>query len=337
MVNLQQLMTVDQTDLESILQEYHVPGMAIGIYTRSSKYYRVVGNRDGQRAVDEHTSFRVASLTKPVFSYLVLQYVVDGILDLDQPLINYYGKRYMDDELIEKLTLRHILSHQSGWPNWARTEPLQFNHEPEPKFGYSGEGMVYLQHILHQLTNQLVFRLMEDKIYSPLGMSHSGFDLQFVRTANRTQPHDSQGQFIDQRRHATTEILDYINRMPRYGNAAGTMWASIADYTTFLHHLMFSSDKVTSSIRELMIQPQCSTGTEGLSWGLGIGIEEFDDQSVLWQWGSDRGFKSYTINFLNDEVGLVIFTNGENGYEVYKAVFEEILDELPYFVKHKSL
>ncbi len=93
--------------------------------------------------VTEHTSFRVASLTKPVFAYLVLKLVDEGVIELDCPLSSYLDKPYLNDPRIDQLTARHVLSHQTGWPNWKWDGELEFEFSLGEKWHYSGEGYVY--------------------------------------------------------------------------------------------------------------------------------------------------------------------------------------------------
>ena len=68
---------------------------------------------------------KAASLVKPVLGHLALT-VFD---DLDEPILG-------------DITIRHVLSHTTGLPNWrtgAEIEPLR---PPGTKWGYSGEAFV---------------------------------------------------------------------------------------------------------------------------------------------------------------------------------------------------
>jgi len=103
-------------------------------------------------AVDEQTVFRTASLSKPVFAYLVMKLTEEGVPELDKPLYQYLKRPLYEypeysglknDDRYKLLTARILLSHQSGFPNWRRVRSggrLNFEFTPGEKFRYSGEG-----------------------------------------------------------------------------------------------------------------------------------------------------------------------------------------------------
>ena len=54
----------------------------------------------------------------------------------------------MKHPFIERLTTRHVLTHQSGFSNWRSQNPdgkLRFNFEPGSEYLYSGEAFEYLR------------------------------------------------------------------------------------------------------------------------------------------------------------------------------------------------
>jgi hypothetical protein len=63
---------------------------------------------------------------------------------------------------------------------------------------------------------------------------------------------------------------------------------------------------------------------EELAWGLGWGIE-IGEKKAVWHWGNDPGYKNFVIGWPVQGVGLVVFTNGDRGAEVYTAVVRELL------------
>jgi CubicO group peptidase (beta-lactamase class C family) len=104
-------------------------------------------------AANDATVFRAASLSKPVFAYLVFTLVNEGRLDLDKPLHQYLEKslpeypEYADlaaDARYQTITARLALSHRSEFPNWrwqTKEGKLGFEFKPGEKFLYSGEGV----------------------------------------------------------------------------------------------------------------------------------------------------------------------------------------------------
>ena len=70
--------------------------------------------------VDEQSIFQAASLSKPVFAYIVMKMVDRGEIDLDRAISDYTDiDRFEDKEMAIQLTPRIVLSHQTGLTNWA--------------------------------------------------------------------------------------------------------------------------------------------------------------------------------------------------------------------------
>jgi CubicO group peptidase (beta-lactamase class C family) len=61
-------------------------------------------------AVDVHTVFEAASLTKPVVSFIALQLVEEGLLDLGAPLQTVCAGRVEGDARAALITAAHVLT-----------------------------------------------------------------------------------------------------------------------------------------------------------------------------------------------------------------------------------
>jgi len=70
-----------------------------------------------------------ASLTKPAFATMVMHLVQERIIDLDKPVYEYLPKPLPDypaykdlagDQRYKQITMRMLLDHTSGFPNWRR-------------------------------------------------------------------------------------------------------------------------------------------------------------------------------------------------------------------------
>jgi CubicO group peptidase (beta-lactamase class C family) len=99
-----------------------------------------------------------ASLVKQVIAHLALAFIED----LDEPV--------MDD-----ITVRHVLTHTTGLPNWrTRGQPLRPLRPPGQRWGYSGEGFVLLQDHLERRAAVPITALAKDRVFGPLRMEQSG-------------------------------------------------------------------------------------------------------------------------------------------------------------------
>lgn len=137
-------------------------------------------------AVDDHTRFPASSLSKIVFTYLVLQLVQKEQINLDEPLhsILQYERFKVDGEFPEKakkLTARHVLSHTTGLPNFGSGSDSSSKLSFSPNTGlgsgysYSGEAFLYLQKVIEKKMKKDLETLAREYVFDPLGMDRSTF------------------------------------------------------------------------------------------------------------------------------------------------------------------
>ena len=173
------------------LADYQVPGLAVAelrnCEPRPTRAFGLADVKTRQPAT-AMTAFEAASLSKPVFGYLVMSLVEDGIVDLDRSFApEFIYARVTDQEAFAKLTPRMVLSHKTGLPNWVgntayfdRTDPIAFVAEPSEEFTYSGEAYQILKEFIEFRTQQTLGELFVEKLGAvPLG---SAFYLVFPKT-----------------------------------------------------------------------------------------------------------------------------------------------------------
>jgi CubicO group peptidase (beta-lactamase class C family) len=111
-----------------------------------------LGRMEGDAAV-----MNAASLVKQVVAHLALE-LVD---ELDEPVVG-------------GITVRHVLTHTTGLPNWRPPgKPLEALRPPGQRWGYSGEGFVLLQRHLERRTGKAITALADQRVFQPLQMADS--------------------------------------------------------------------------------------------------------------------------------------------------------------------
>ena len=242
--------------------------------------------------------FAAASLTKPVFAAAVMALVDDGAIELDRPLSTYVTEPYLaDDERAASITARMVLSHTTGFPNW-REESLYLRWPPGTRWGYSGEGFSYLQQVVERLTGAPLVNYLNEAILRPIGMTDSTFAWPQADEPRLAIGHSRDGEARSQFRPSLAKA------------AAGGLFTTAPDYLRFIDHCLVHEQR--------MFEQQARIDDE-LAWGLGWGIEIGEDAAV-WQWGNDPGYKNFVIGRPAEGQGLVVFTNGDRGAEVYAGV-----------------
>jgi CubicO group peptidase (beta-lactamase class C family) len=275
-------------------------------------------------AVEPLTVFRAASLSKPVFAYLVMKLVDRHLLDLDTPLFRYLPRpvftyagyeelRY--DRRYEVITARLVLSHQTGFPNWRWQNPTQhldIRFFPGKRFGYSGEGYQYLQFVVEKKLGKGLAQIAREEVFVPLGMTWTSFELE-----KRFEGH------IAANLSRAPEFLK--EKMRTEASAAGSLLTTAADYGRFVTAVLNGEGLSPKSAGEMLrpavgitsrslFGPQAaetSENTIGLSWCLGWGRFETGLGDAIFHVGQEEGCENYVVVFLREKVGMIILSAGE--------------------------
>jgi CubicO group peptidase (beta-lactamase class C family) len=340
-------------DLPRWMRLSSVPGVGVAVVRNGETTVRGYGvtRAGGTNAVSADTTFEAASLSKPVFAYLVLRLAADGAIDLDKPLGDYLTNPGADSRAA-KITASHLMSHSSGWRNWrtAPTHTLTSDWEPGSRFSYSGEGFYYLQRVVEKITGKGLIRLTRERIFEPLGMRRSSFLWSPELDVNRAEPHSNRGvagdsfgartarAFRDIAAAAGKSMDDWTHEdaeraSPKVNkdnpvfpnwllpNAAASMLTSANDYGLFLRHLLSPEGK---AVLDRMQSPQV-TINESLGWGLGFGRQTGESGQVsVWHWGDNFGFKNFVLLTPATRSATLVFTNGQSGRAVYERVIRAV-------------
>jgi CubicO group peptidase (beta-lactamase class C family) len=332
---------VDATVLR-LLDAGQVTGVGVTIFQdKRVVYSKAFGFRDKERnlLLTRDSVMLAASLTKSIFAYLVMQLVQERVIDLDKPVYQYLPKplpeypRYADladDPRWKKITLRMLLSHTSGFPNWRAFTggKLSMHFEPGVRFAYSGEGIQLAQTVVEIVTKRPLTQLMQERVFQPLGMTRTSMIWNTRFEDNFANGYDEAGSSLGPQRRPRAE-------------AAGSMLTTLHDYGLFLQAVA-QGQQLDRETRELMFTPQIailskhefpSLDTETteqnkaiqLSYGLGWGLYYTPYGRAFFKEGHDDGWRHYAVYFDKAGIGMLIMTNSSNGEGIYQELLETVL------------
>ncbi|MEM1082301.1 MAG: serine hydrolase, partial [Pseudomonadota bacterium] len=168
--------SVDRT-IETMMAYYQVPGVSVALVKDAELvYHRTFGTQNAYSGepVRDDTLFEAASITKIVFAFAVNRMAERGEIDLDKPLYEYLPfEDIAHDERYKKITARHALSHQTGFPNWRWQNEdgvLDLKFYPGIKYGYSGEGFEYLGRVAAHIADKPLEQLVLEETQQPMGL-----------------------------------------------------------------------------------------------------------------------------------------------------------------------
>ncbi len=358
---------ISDEDIERLLRLASVPSMSYAMVDGDRITTRSVGVRQAGEVerVTPDTVYAAASLSKAVFSYMLLGLVSEGLLMLDRPVREYLPLPNPDDPRAPAITARRLMSHSGGWRNWRNnvSQSLTADFDPGTKWSYSGEGFFFLQRVVEKLTGKSMSVLVRERVFEPLGMKRSSMVGLAELEAFQATGHNSRGEvspvfgrptLVELRRMLTergqpleaAKVEDseqaiktaepQLPVLPNFlsPNAAASLVTTPNDFAIFLRHLVTARRKggPAAAIVDLMMSPQIKCN-EAIQWGLGVGLEDFGGRRFAWQWGDNPGFKNFFVADPQNGKAMVVFTNGDRGARVYERVMRAVTgDDHPAFL-----
>lgn len=331
-----------ERDIPGLLQQADVPGLSIALIHDGKIVWTGafgIANAKTKKPVTKTTVFEAASLSKPVFAYGVMKLVDKGMLNLDTPLNKYLGNNYdvVNDDRINLITARHILSHTSGFPNWRGNDDskdLRIHFTPGSKWSYSGEGMVYLSKVVEKITGMTLEDYMQKEVLRPLGMTSSSYIWQDRYDTLKAYRHDILGEFTGrnqpearaQESRDTASASQPHTPVRETANAAASLATTAEDYARFIIAVM-DGKGLKRSTWEQMLTPQVRVTPKypPIAWGLGWGLETMDEGKYFWHWGDNGDAKAYITAFLPKKDAVVYFADGSNGLSFTKEILADAL------------
>lgn len=246
----------------------------------SNEYYISKG-----ASVNKNTVFQLASLSKWISAFGILNLVEEGKLDLDTPVSKYLTRWHLPENGFnnDSVTVRRLLSHtagltdQLGYSGFEHIEDAQsieesltkasdrdegisgevkVGIEPGTEFKYSGGGYTLLQLIVEEVSGQSFSEYMRSSVFLPLGMKNTSYQWEDISNNHLAEFYNADGSVAKHYRYTSL--------------AATSLYSSISDLQIFFNanlnnttNLVLSKETIKS-----MREPQASTMGMDI-WGLG--------------------------------------------------------------------
>jgi CubicO group peptidase (beta-lactamase class C family) len=305
-----------------VLAETGVPSASVAVakggklvYARAYGSARLATESEAAVPATAEMRYSIGSISKQFTAAAILLLQEEGKLSIDDAVGKYLPGLTEGD----KVTIRQILSHTSGyqdyWPEdyvmtpmlkaesaqqildtWAK-KPLDF--EPGTQWQYSNTNYVIAGRIVEAVSGTPLMDFLTKRIFRPLGM-HSVWnsDEEKLTRADATAYY----------RHA----LGPLRVAPKEGRgwmfAAGELAMTAHDLALWDESLMAQTMLKPESYKEMFTEVKLADG-KGTHYGLGVEVMDRSGHRSIEHSGEVSGFVADNEVLVDDGVAVVVLTN----------------------------
>lgn len=304
----------DKKKLDSLLAyiDANQKGMnSISIFEKGKEVYQSsIGFADVQKGViaNEHTRYRIGSISKMFTAVLIMKLIEGGKLDLATKLSDFFPGIKNSDQI----TIEHLLRHRSGIFNFTNAksysswmeEPITREEliekikdygavfDPDSKAEYSNSNYVLLSLISEKIMQQKFADLIQDVICKPCGLSNTGYGGKINTENNEALSYRWVGNW-----QLTTETDMSVPA------GAGAIVSTSTELNKFLtclfEHQVLRESTVTSMMKIV----------DG--YGIGMFQVPFYEKKGYGHTGGIDGFLSNAFFFPNEKMSVAFTGNGQ--------------------------
>jgi CubicO group peptidase (beta-lactamase class C family) len=304
-----------------------IPGVAVGV-VRAGNVVAATGyglaNVEHDVAVTADTIFQSGSLGKMFTSAVVMLLVDDGALALSDPIAKFFPGA---PAFWSTITLRHLLSHTSGIPEYTNgaidlrrdyTEDdlagMAYRLKPEfpagEKWKYSNTGYVLLGIIVRKASGKFYGDLLAARIFEPLGMTTAR-----VISEADIVPHRAAGYALVKGALKNQEwVSPSLNT-----TADGALYFSVKDLIAWDAGVR-ARRLLSAASWDAILSPGRLNDGKPHGYGFGWRIDTRGGQPLYQHGGSWQGFKSHYARFARGDLSVIVLAN------LRQAIPERIVD-----------
>jgi len=287
-----------------------------------------VGDLRTRRKIDEHTNFRLASLTKQFTAMAIMLLVHDGKLRYEEslqevfPEFPAYGR---------EITIRELLNHTSGLIDYEdlmakqygniRDEQIPQIHDagvlallekesttkfpPGSKWAYSNSGYCVLAMVVERASGKPFGQFLRERIFDPLQMTTTiAYEKGKNEVTNRAYGHTPVGGVFRETDQSSTSAT--------LGD--GGVYTSLADLVRWdaavREHTLLNEREMQPAL--VAARPTADPAEENghpVSYGFGWLLDPYKGHVRMWHYGETVGFRTSIQLFPKDHVTVVVLCN----------------------------
>lgn len=325
--------------LQVLMRKRHVPGVSVAVVRDGevvlARGYGLANVELGVPATED-TVYQLASVTKTFTAAAIMLLAEDGTLSIDDRITERLTKL---PETWKDVTVRHLLNHTSGIKSYTSVEdfqksarkdfapreildlvamePLEF--APGEKWNYCNTGYFLLGMLIEEVTGKPYGEFMAERIFRPLGMTHTRANDLRALIPGRAQGYEWDGKEL--------RNGEYVSPTQPY--AAGMLVSSVADLVKW-DAALASHALLDEATLEVMWESTRLNDGEEAGYGLGWEASKVNGHRRVSHGGGIPGFSTELARFPDDRLTVIVLTNAEGGHAgtIARKIAGEFVPEL---------
>ncbi|MEP6905995.1 MAG: serine hydrolase domain-containing protein [Gemmatimonadales bacterium] len=268
------------------------------------------------------TNYRLASVTKQFTATAILLLMEDHKLSLDDHILKWLPSL---PPALESVTIQHLLTHTSGIIDYedvipkgatAQVHDADVLHllesqdstyfKPGSKYQYSNSGYSLLSLIIARASGKGFASFLHDRIFTPLGMSHTvAYENGISTVSDRAFGYSlKDGKWTRKDQSVTSAVL-----------GDGGIYSSIDDMARW-DAALYDSRLLSDESRRLAFTPHTPTDDPMVQYGFGWRISN----RIIWHSGETSGFRNVIVRYPAQKLSVVILTNRDDPQPYHTAL-----------------
>jgi CubicO group peptidase (beta-lactamase class C family) len=281
-----------------------------------------------RRPIDARTNFRLASVTKQFTAAAVMLLVRDGKLRYEDSLTGIFPDF---PEYGRAITIRHLLNHTSGLPDYEDlippydtsipVEQIQIKDagvlelleqqkagkfEPGSRWAYSNSGYVVLGLVVEKISGRSFAEFLHDRIFVPLQMTNTlAYERGKNDVPNRAYGHTKEGgRWSETDQSPTSATL-----------GDGGVYSSLSDLAKWdealRRHTLLGEREMSPALTPVRVPEGAPTGPDGgpADYGFGWFLNPWKGHARMWHYGETAGFRTGIQRFTGDGLTVIVLCN----------------------------
>lgn len=277
-----------------------------GVYQRAIGYSDLEKNHEANAT----TKYRIGSITKTFTAVVIMQLIEEGKLEKNTYLKDFFPQVPNSD----KITIRHLLRHQSGlfnitddkdfrtWMKKPQTREEMLGRfikngilfEPSEKSEYSNTNYLLLSYITEEIEDKKYAEIVKERIIDKINLKNTFY-------GGKINPDDNQAHsYVKSENH--WDLAPETNMSVPMG--AGALVSTPEDLSIFFHNL-FEGNLVSENSLGAM---------KTTKDGIGIGLMKLPLKGIeaYGHGGGIDGFSSIAVHFPKEKITAAYIANASD-------------------------